>query len=79
MDKARETALKILYKIDEENAYSNIVLNNEIKKYGLDEVIEIDTGEYIIVGYGDLETRFIDDRDIKNRVEVKEELDDYEK
>lgn len=32
MDKARETALKILYKIDEENAYSNIVLNNEIKK-----------------------------------------------
>ena len=31
MDKARETALKILYKIDEENAYSNIVLNNEIK------------------------------------------------
>lgn len=42
-------------------------------------MIEIDTGEYIIVGYGDLETRFIDDRDIKNRVEVKEELDDYEK
>ena len=55
------------------------ILNNEIKKYGLDEVIEVDTGEYIIVGYGDLETRFIDDRDIKNRVEVKEELDDYEK
>mgnify|MGYP004673223729 FL=1 len=32
MDIARETALKILYKIDEENAYSNIVLNSEIKK-----------------------------------------------
>ena len=32
MDKTRETALKILYKIDEEDAYSNIVLNNEIKK-----------------------------------------------
>ena len=32
MDIARETALKILYKIDEEKAYSNIVLNSEIKK-----------------------------------------------
>ena len=42
-------------------------------------MIEIDTGEYIIVGYGDLETRFIDDRDIKNRAEVRGELDGYEK
>lgn len=32
MDIARETALKILYKIDAEKAYSNIVLNGEIKK-----------------------------------------------
>lgn len=32
MDIARETALKILYNIDEEKAYSNIVLNSEIKK-----------------------------------------------
>ena len=55
------------------------ILNNEIKKYGLDEVVEIGTGEYTIVGYGDLETRFIDDRDIKNCAEVKDELDDYEK
>ena len=32
IDKTRETALKILYKIDKEQAYSNIVLNEEIKQ-----------------------------------------------
>ena len=53
--------------------------NNEIKKYKLDDVIEVDTGEYVIVGYGDLETRFIDDRNVKDYVEVKEELECYEK
>ena len=31
IDKAREVALKTLYKIDKEKAYSNIVLNEEIK------------------------------------------------
>ena len=49
------------------------------KKYKLDDVIEVDTGEYVIVGYGDLETRFIDDRNVKDYVEVKEELECYEK
>ena len=55
------------------------ILNNEIKKYELDEVIEVDTGEYVIVGYGDLETRFIDDRNISDYIEVKKELECYEK
>lgn len=32
IDKAREIALKTLYKIDKEQAYSNIVLNDEIKQ-----------------------------------------------
>lgn len=32
IDKTRELALKILYKIDKEQAYSNIVLNDEIKQ-----------------------------------------------
>lgn len=32
IDKPRELALKILYKIDKEKAYSNIVLNDEIKQ-----------------------------------------------
>lgn len=47
------------------------ILNNEIKKYELDEVIEVDTGEYAIVGYGDLETRFIDDREINSNKEIE--------
>ena len=33
IDKTREIALKILYKIDKEQAYSNIALNEEIKQY----------------------------------------------
>ena len=37
-------------------------LKKEIEKYNLKEVIEIDNGEYKIVGYGDLETRFLNDR-----------------
>lgn len=37
-------------------------LKKEIEKYNLEEVIVIDNGEYKIVGYGDLETRFLDDR-----------------
>ena len=32
VDKVRELALKILYKIDNEKAYSNIILNEEINK-----------------------------------------------
>ena len=32
MDKPREIALKILYRIDKENAYSNLVLDEEINK-----------------------------------------------
>ena len=32
IDKTREIALKALYKIDKEQAYSNIVLNDEIKQ-----------------------------------------------
>ena len=32
IDKTREIALKILYKIDKEDAYSNIELNEQIKQ-----------------------------------------------
>ena len=32
VDRAREVALKILYKIDKEKAYSNIALDEELKK-----------------------------------------------
>lgn len=46
-------------------SYEDIrTLENEINKYGLEEVISLNEGEYKIVGYGDLETRFIDDREL---------------
>ena len=32
LDVARETALRILYKIEEENGYSNLVLDEYLKK-----------------------------------------------
>ena len=53
------------YYIDDYSEKDIEVLEKEIKKYGLDEVIGIGDGEYKIVGYGDLETRFIDDRDLE--------------
>ena len=36
IDKARELALKTLYKIDKDHAYSNIALNDEIKQRIMD-------------------------------------------
>ena len=50
-------------------------LEIEIKKYGLDEVICIDDGEYKIIGYGDLETRFNDDRNINSLDMNNEEME----
>lgn len=46
-------------------------LKLEVEKYGLKDVVGINDGEYKILGYGDLETRFNDDR----RLEVSK---DYE-
>lgn len=45
-------------------------LQKDIKKYNLDEVIGIDQGEYKIIGYGELETRFNDDRYLKKRIKT---------
>lgn len=42
------------------------ILEKEIKKYGLQEVIEIKENDCIITCYSDLITRFIDDRDVDN-------------
>lgn len=41
------------------------ILKEEIKKYGLEEVIGIGDDGYKIVGYGDLETKFNDDRNLE--------------
>lgn len=42
-------------------------LREEVKKYNLQDVITFDDGEYKIVGYGDLETCFNDNRNLKVR------------
>ena len=42
------------------------ILKKEIKKYGLQEVIEIKENNCIITCYSDLITRFIDDRGVDN-------------
>ena len=43
-------------------------LKKEVKELGLEEVITFNEAEYKIVGYGDLETRFNDDRYLQERV-----------
>lgn len=48
-------------------------LQREILRYNLKDVISIDCDGYKIVGYGDLSTRFNDDRQI---IKQKEERDD---
>ena len=40
------------------------ILENEINKYNLNDCVVIEEDGYKIVGYGDLETMFIDDRNI---------------
>ena len=51
IDKTRELALKILYKIDKEQAYSNIVLNEEIKQ-NRQKLSEKDIGLISEIVYG---------------------------
>lgn len=43
-------------------------LKKEVKELGLQDVISFDDYEYKIIGWGDLETRFNDDRYLQNRV-----------
>lgn len=61
---------------DWKNCYSNYyskndidILNSEIKKYGLSRIIEVDTNNNKIIGYGDLETMFNDDRHITKDID----------
>ena len=49
-------------------------LKREVKELGLQEVITFDDSEYRIVGWGDLETRFNDDRYLQEK--VKDERDE---
>ena len=51
MDRTREIALKTLYKIDKEQAYSNIALNEEIKQ-NREKLTEKDIGLISEIVYG---------------------------
>lgn len=62
-------------KDDWENLYADDYTNkdienlkSEIKELGLEEVVGINDLGYVIVGYGDLETRFNDDRNLQKYV-----------
>jgi len=63
---------------DWEKFYSNFSENDfnklkeEVKKYNLDNIITFNEGEYKIVGYGNLETSFIDDRGVARNKEREE-------
>lgn len=52
-----------------------VKLKEEIEEYNLEKVLEVDNGEYMILGYSDLMTKFIDDRHIdKTRRDIEDIL-----
>lgn len=70
IDKTREIALKILYKIDKEQAYSNIVLNEEIKQ-NRKKLTERDIGLISEIVYGVTTWRLTLDEIIKKHSKIK--------
>lgn len=70
IDKTREIALKILYKIDKEQAYSNIVLNEEIKQ-NKQKINEKDIGLISEIVYGVTTWRLTLDEIIKKHSKIK--------
>ena len=70
IDKTRELALKILYKIDKEQAYSNIVLN-EVIKQNRQNLNEKDIGLISEIVYGVTTWRLTLDEIIKKYSKIK--------
>ncbi len=70
IDKTRELALKILYKIDKEKAYSNIVLNEEIKQ-NRRNLTEKDIGLISEIVYGVMTWKLTLDEIIKKYSKIK--------
>lgn len=70
IDKTRELALKILYKIDKEQAYSNIVLNEEVKQ-NRQNLNEKDIGLISEIVYGVTTWRLTLDEIIKKYSKIK--------
>lgn len=70
VDKARQIALIILYKIDKENAYSNIVLNEEIKNN--EKILNSkDIGLISQIVYGTITWKLTIDEIIKKHSNIK--------
>ena len=70
IDKTREIALKILYKIDKDNAYSNIGLKEEINK-NRNKLTEKDVGLISEIVYGVTTWRLTLDEIIKKYSKIK--------
>lgn len=70
IDKVRELALKILYKVDKEKAYSNIVLNEEIKQ-NRKKLTDKDIGLISEIVYGVTTWRLTLDEIIKKHSKIK--------
>ena len=70
IDKTRELALKILYKIEQEKAYSNIVLNDELNK-NRKQLIEKDIGLISELVYGVTTWRLTLDTIIKKYSKIR--------
>ena len=70
MDRTREIALKTLYKIDKEQAYSNIALNEEIKQ-NREKLTENDIGLISEIVYGVTTWKLTLDEIIKKYSKIK--------
>ena len=70
IDKTREVALKILYKIDKEKAYSNIVLNEMIRQ-NRNNLQDRDIGLISEIVYGTTTWRLTLDEVIKKYSKLK--------
>lgn len=70
IDKPREVALKILYKIDKEKAYSNIALNEEIKQ-NREKLNDKDIGLISEIVYGVTTWRLTIDEIIKKYSKIR--------
>ena len=70
VDKARELALKVLYKIDKDEAYSNIVLSEELNK-NKKILTEKDIGLISEIVYGVTTWKLTLDEIIKRHSKIK--------
>ena len=70
IDKAREIALKVLYRIDKEGAYSNIALDEELKK-NRNNLNEKDIGLISEIVYGTTTWKLTLDEIIKKYSNIK--------